>query len=147
MQMQCELCHRPGVTKIVDEILLVICTHEKCRHVYASADPKQIAVARSMFPTQDELAQDAEVADDCAGAIAALHDQVDEREEALQTVADLFFTESDLHGPGELCNRCSKAALDQCGPEVKDSEPCDAFANAEERYKKLANVRKILEPS
>lgn len=142
----CEYCGAQAESKIVDEILLVICRRKGCQHIQATADPKQVKVARFGIgaSTPDELAQEQEVSDDCAGAIASLHEQIDEREEALKLMADHYFTATDWEGPGALCEVCTKAALEDCGPKVEDSEPCEAFHNAENRYEKWAPVRKIL---
>ena len=70
--------------------------------------------------------------------------RADKAETALHIAAN-YLPRADLHGPGELCKRCSKATLGECGPGVKDSEPCEAFGDAEDRYNELAPVREIID--
>ena len=95
----------------------------------------------SVTERTDDKAQQAEVADDTAGAIELLTKQRDEAEAALK----LLHEES----PGvavsavDLCCMCP--AADHCGPKFPDSEPCKEFAAAEARHEKLAPVRKVLE--
>lgn len=142
--MKCTACGEACGIKIVNEsgsdIAIITCLG--CGHLEASDDPDLIARTTPKLP--DDLAQEAEIEDDCAGAIASLHEQIDEREDALKLMVDHYFTATDHEGPGALCEVCTKAALEQCGPDFADSEPCEAFINAEKRYEKWEPVRKIL---
>jgi len=144
VSQKCERCGEVCGSKIVQEsgsdIAIITCLC--CGAVRATDDPAIIEAERPKLA--DDIAQEAEIEDDCAGAIASLHEQIDEREEALKLMADHYFTATDWEGPGALCEVCTKAALEDCGPNVKDSEPCEAFHNAENRYEKWAPVRKIL---
>lgn len=129
--------------KVVEESgsEIAILTCSGCGHVWASDDPQSLPTVPPRL--KDGIAQEAEITDDCAGAIAALEEQKGAREDAVVLLTDHYFNDTDIHGPGELCGPCQRGIDGLCGPDT--DEPCPAFVKAEARFKKFASVRVILD--
>lgn len=68
--------------------------------------------------------------------------ETEKAEKLLVLMTDRFFVQTDLVGPGDLCQTCKRAH--RCGPPDGD-EPCDDFNEARERFTDLAPVREHLE--
>ena len=62
-------------------------------------------------------------------------------EQLLVLMTDRFFQQTDLVGPGDLCQECKQAH--RCGPD--GDEPCKEFEEARERFTDLAPVREHLD--
>lgn len=99
----------------------------------------------------DEISEEAREADRTIGekvasvlispfTLIAEH-ETEKVEKLLLMMTDRFFEQTDLAGPGDLCQNCKRAH--RCGPD-KD-EPCEEFNEARERFTDLAPVREHLD--
>lgn len=138
-----------------------LCVNADCAECQdrAYCIPRQIEEEIATDDLPDDVAQQAETQDDITGALEAktreaaeLKSAWDEElkrriyaESAVRILVDHYWTSLEREGPGALCDECAKGRRGECGPDVGDSEPCDAFARAEKRYHRFSSVRKVLD--
>lgn len=147
--MNCAKCGGPAELREIheigdEEVTLLMCKREGCRKIEVFDDP-DFEIAE----TPDERAQREEVDDDVAGAMGALHDQIDDLEDllskaatALRLMVGKHASAAQREGVDSVCGVCNLPALERC---PKDRRLCAGYREANRQHEDFAEVRSALE--